>query len=402
MELLALHGWAQRMRRGDRAAVLAEVHHVLERWIDAGLAFERAAGGERCFDPAEVMNTIKWASLHRGDPVWKDHFVETGRELVREFHPVCDADGVPPAPTALPARRFMVTLERAFNVRGHPAGKPLHLRLPLPLESDALRHLQIARARSSVADTDLAVGPGRIDARLSAPIDGVVTLAAELSFEASPTVPMSGAALAPDEVQLYTRAQEGVIQVDARIGALGAELAGSAGEPWSAVKRFWDFVLDRMTCGVVHTDELVAKPLHGILDSGWYDCRLGSALLIALCRARGLPARMASGYMLYSTSPFHHYWMEVWIDRRGWVPLDLSCADLSAAERNTPWHDYFFGCLDYRMQTQRLPRLFDRSPAVRFPPSWYALDRSLEDGVEFGIFETGSGSLVYRDRISVR
>jgi hypothetical protein len=94
--------------------------------------------------------------------------------------------------------------------------------------------------------------------------------------------------------------------------------------------------------------------------------------------------------------------MEVWIEQRGWVPLDLSCAHLSAAERDSPWHDYFLGCLDYRMQTERLPRLFERSPAVRFPPSWYTLGRSLENGAEFGIYETRSGSLVYRDRISAR
>jgi hypothetical protein len=304
----------------------------------------------------------------------------------------------------LPAQRFSVTLERTFNLAGYPADKPIHLRLPLPLESPALRELRIASARSSGADCALAVGPGRLDARLPAPVGGAVTLGTELSFVADPTVAASGGSSLPsDEAELYTRPSEGPIRVDARVRALAAEIAGSAREPWAAVEGFWAFIRDRLTIGVIHYDELGdGNPLHAVLDRRWCDCRLGSALLIALSRARGIPARMASGYMLYSASPFYHYWMEVWIEGSGWVPLDLFSADLSAMGRDQEWRDYFLGCLDYRMQTQRLPRLFDGSPALRFPASWYTLARSLDDGVEIGVYETGSGALVYRDRVSAR
>src|SRR5262249_30591333 len=191
----------------------------------------------------------------------------------------------------------------------------------------ALRGLEITCQRSSARETQLAVGPGRLDARLLVPREGEVTLGADFTFMAYSTGPMPGAtALAADEIELYTRPSEGLIQIDARIRDLASELGGSARDPWDLVERFWRFLHDELTCGVLHYDDLGAYPLAWVLDSGWYDCQLGSALLIALCRARGLPARMASGHLLHSANPANHYWMEVWIEGRGWMPLDLFCA----------------------------------------------------------------------------
>jgi hypothetical protein len=208
-------------------------------------------------------------------------------------------------------------------------------------------------------------------------------------------------ALTADEVEVYTRPSEGLIQIDTRIRDLASEIGGSARDPRDLVERFWHFLHDELTCGVLHYDELGANPLASVLRSKWYDCQLGSALLVALARARGLPARLASGYLLYPANPANHYWMEVWIEGRGWMPLDLFCAGLWDQTHAAPWRDYFLGALDYRMQTERLPRLFAGSPALRFPPSWYWLMRSFEDGIEIGVFETDSGAPVYRDRISV-
>ena len=402
VELLALHGWGHRMR-SEGATARHEAGEALERFVAAGLPFESAARGERRFDPAEVLNTIKWAYLRGGDPLWPDHFVATGRRLVSEFHAGSDGRRTPPPPATLGPRRFSVSLEREFNLRAATKGKAIRLRMPLPLESAMLRGLEIGSARSSIAGAALSSGPGRLDAKLPPSAEETATLGAELSFVAEPSGPEIGrSALAQSELDLYTQPREGIIQVDARIAALAAELAGTPHEPWQTVRRFWDFIQTRLICGVLHVDELDrSNPLHSILDMGWYDCRLGSALLVALCRARGLPARMASGYVLYSISPFYHYWMEIWLGERGWVPLDLFSANLTAKESDEAWQDYFLGGLDYRMQTQCLPRLFDTSPALDFPASWYTLTRSRGDGIEIGVFETNSGNFIFRDRISV-
>jgi hypothetical protein len=162
-------------------------------------------------------------------------------------------------------------------------------------------------------------------------------------------------------------------------------------------------MLDRLTCGVVHYDQLDVMPATDwVLETGWFDCQLGSALLVALCRAKGIPARIVSGYLLYAPSPSPHFWAEVWVEGRGWVPLDTLCSDLSARGRDRPWRDYFAGQLDYRMKTQCFPRLFNSSPTFRLPPAWHLLVRPEGEGAEIGFFANDSGSLVYRDRISVR
>lgn len=62
----------------------------------------------------------------------------------------------------------------------------------------------------------------------------------------------------------------------------------------------------------------VARELRG-------DCTEHAVLLAAVCRARGLPARVATG-LVYSTVHrgfAYHMWTEVWIEDR-WIPLDAT------------------------------------------------------------------------------
>ncbi len=404
VEHLSLYFWASRLHVDERAAVLKEVGQALERSVEAGLPFERSWDGQRRFDPAEVIDWIKWASIRRGDPFWRVRCLEAGRSLICEFHGVEGSGGIPPSPKTLGPRRFSVRLQREFNVEQFPPSRSIRLRLPLPLEGPTLRELEITSTRALGADCVLQVGPARLDAQIASPRGDVVTLEAQLSFTAYPTFPQTGPeAITAEDIELYTRPNEGLIRIDARIRALADQLVGTLQEPWTVVQRIWDFVLDRLTFGMVHYDELGSgRALDWVLDSGWCDCQLGSALLVALLRARGLPARMVSGYVLYSARPCYHYWLEVWIAERGWLPLDLICADLSVMSGDRRWRDYFLGSLDYRMQTQRLPRLFDRSPALSFPPRWYSLERPRDDGAEIGFYEYGSGALIYRDRLSVQ
>ncbi len=58
------------------------------------------------------------------------------------------------------------------------------------------------------------------------------------------------------------------------------------------------------------------------------DCTEHAMLLAALCRARGLPARLAVGLVYYPPSQAfaYHMWTEVWIEGR-WIGLDATLAD---------------------------------------------------------------------------
>ncbi|MDO8124953.1 MAG: transglutaminase-like domain-containing protein, partial [Candidatus Hermodarchaeota archaeon] len=51
------------------------------------------------------------------------------------------------------------------------------------------------------------------------------------------------------------------------------------------------------------------------------DCTEYAALLAALCRARGIPARLISGFASTGKQWERHGWTEVWI-RNHWIPVD--------------------------------------------------------------------------------
>jgi len=405
LDLLLLSGWGHELRCGGGAEAAYCTQVALEGWIDLGLPYRRSAQGDRLFDPAEVVNFLKWAGLIREDRFWVERYVATGRRLVTDMHaPNCDPLH-PPPPSQLRRKRFEVTLEREFNLEHCPSRNRLRLRLPLPLEGATLRDLEFTIIPpTSTGEIRYSVTPGRLDAVLRGASGPRATLGVHASFAALPSSAAEGrSSLTPVEMELYTRPNEGLIQLCPRIRRLSEALAGRAKEPRIALAHFWHFIIDRLWCGVVHYDQVpLASPLAWVLDTGWFDCQLGSALLVGLCRARGMPARLTSGYMLYPIAPSFHCWAEVWLEGEGWIPLDLLSWDLSVRGRDVAWADYFFGALDPRLTTQCLPRLFTGLSPVRLPVAWHMLSRPLQKGIEIGFFSVKTGAMVYLDRIFVR
>jgi hypothetical protein len=396
-------GWAYEMRADGRDPVTREAGDAFEQIVGLGLPFGVNTGGRRRFDPAEVGNLITWLGIQEECSLWETRFIATSRKVVREFHSPSAAPNNPPRPAALPPQRFMVTFRREFNLQHLPPGAWARLRLPLPIEDGALRDLTLQDIAAPDHSTHVVASLGRLDGRFKVPPDGNVIVAWTASFTAYPTSPAgSPAPLERSEFELYTRPAEHLIRITPRIHALADSLAGSSRDPWTAVQRFWDFMLDRLTTGYIHYNEIdVHQPMDWVLENGWYDCLAGSSLLVALCRARGIAARLVSGYMLYPQYPVFHYWAEFWDGGRGWTPVDTVAAHLSAAGRDAAWRDYFFGEIDYRMKTECLPRLFTGHPSIRFPPLWHIRCRVRDADVEAAMFDTCSGAPVYRDQVMV-
>lgn len=395
-------GWAYEMLAEGRDSAVRQAGDALEHVIGLGLPFRLTPDGRRRFDPAEVGNLITWLGMHGETSIWETHFIATGRKIATEFHARAAGQDLP-RPPSLPAQRFSVTLRREFNLQHLPVGALARLRLPWPLEDDTLRDLTLQSVLAPDLATDLVVTPGRLEGRFKVPPHGNVAISWTASFTAYPTSPAGPPApLPPAESALYTQPSETLIRITPRIRALADSLAGSLGDPSTIVQRFWHFMLDHLTLGFIHFNEVdYRRPMDWVLDNGWYDCWLGSSLLVSLCRARGIAARLVGGYVLYPKLPAFHYWAEFWDENRGWMPVDTHAAPLSAFGRDSDWRDYFFGQIDYRMKTECLPRLFTGHPTVRFPPIWHLLSRPLDAGVETGVFDTGSGVPVYRDHVVV-
>jgi hypothetical protein len=401
IEFLLLGGWVDDLRRGGRPAAVEATRAALNRWVEAGLPVAGDDSGVRHYDPVEVLNFMKWAGLHEDDPFWSARYLTTGRGFVLRQDAGWAEAGEPGDPALLPPRQFEVSFQRTFNLASIRPGTSIRLRLPLPLEGTSLDDLRI-----DLDDADpsiqFGVTPGRLEARLQAPDMPLQTLGYRASFTARPYSVGAGqaAALDAEEAELYTRPVEGFIRVTARVAALAEELAGGLAAPPDAAQAFWDYLTDRMICGAVHYHEIDAgRPMDWLLDHGWYDCEIGAALLVSLCRARGIPARIVSGYMLYKPAPTYHFWAEIWLGR--WVPFDLLSWDLSSGGRDGAWRGIFAGKLDYRMTVQRLPRYFVGPMSVRLPRRWHVLTQALKDGIRMGIHDIDSGALAFSDDISV-
>lgn len=400
---LMLHGFAREIRQGDGAAAERECRAALDRWVEGGLPFARGDDGARLFDPFEVVNTMKWAGLHHGDPFFADRFVATARALIGELHAPGVHGDVPP-PAALAPRAIDVTLSREFDTSRVEPGTRTLLRLPLPVEDASLADLRVSLDAAPGLDAEVRIAPGRLDARLVAPATGRVTLTVRVAATLRAAGPEpSPAPLTASERSLYTQPSEGLVRVTPRVQALASTLAGTVRDDRGRVRAFWNFVLDELVCGMTAYEDVDgAQPLEHVLDSGWFDCQMGSALLVALCRAQGIPARVAGGYLVYPSSAAVHWWAEVWLPDGGWVALDTLCADLSLHGRDAKWRDYFFGALDYRLKCEVLPRIFSRTPGLHLPVEWRMLVRADGTATQIGLFACTAAAPIYRDRLDAK
>jgi Transglutaminase-like superfamily len=381
-----LAGWAFECGVEARAVAETETRRALDKWIDMGLGV-RSKEGERHFDPVEVVNFLKLASLDGRDAFWRDRYVPTGRRLVTDL-------------AAQDAEEFQVDYRRTFNVRD--LTRDVRLRVPLPLTGACLSDLAI----EPIGDTSTSrtiLTAGRLDARVNTNSCDQVVLGARSTFKSQPWTPDCKAErLTSSEEVLYVRPREGLIVVTERIHALSRTLASDAGTELAAAKSFWDYMADEMMCGAIPYEQVTAaSPSDWVLDTGWFDCQLGSALFVALCRARGIPSRVVGGHVLYERAPTNHYWAEIWIAGQGWTPFDFLSWDLSFGGRDATWRNHFFGHLDARMTTQRFPLEFTGAIGVPMPPAWTLLQAERGAGIRISLASL-DGTVVYTDDVCLR
>jgi Transglutaminase-like superfamily len=400
IDILLVAAFVSELEAGQRASATARISAALDTWIELGLGYQLSDRGERMFDPVEVVNRMKWTGYHGLDDFWINHFVATSRAFAGEWD-AAESGVVRRAGRRDPAR-FSLHLRRSFNLTGIEAGQKLRLRLPLPISqsSDQVEVEPIAPADMSAR---VNRSEGRLDFQFAAPSEPAVAIAANIAFttDGRSKDDLPGGARS-DAAGIYLRASEGLIRVTPRIQALSQAIAGTEQDPFDVATGLFHYLIDELMCGMVHYDQVNADaPGDWVLDSRWYDCQLGSALLVSMCRARGIPARIMSGHMLYRLAPGFHYWAEVWIDGQGWLPFDFLTWDLSKAGRDVAWRDFFAGSIDYRMTTQCFPQVFTGPMSVRFPPAWHLVNAPTSDGMEISFTEL-DGKLIYRDHVTSR
>ena len=394
IDFLVLAGWAH---AGANEDVSKHAGNALRRSVELGVKYQLSKAGDRLFDPVEVINQLKWSGRNGLDRFWIDHFVETERSRVSQF---AGQDAEMFGPDALRFLRFEVSLIRSFDLSVFAPGTKVLLRLPLPYASDLTRDVQAVVSEAASSSFAVTKHAERLDIRLEVPRQQSIEIATRISFATRGVegLPATGR-LDTKQSEIYLREKEGLIHVSPAVSARARSFV--TGDDWKTASALWNFLLAEFTCGMIHYDRIAAQaPGDWVLDSSWYDCQLGAALFVSMCRSCGIPSRLLSGYLLYQFTPTFHYWAEVWIEGRGWVPFDFLCWDLSQGGQENRWRDYFRGQLDYRMVTQCMPLIFTGPMSTKFPPAWHMIATRAGEGVEVCFQELG-GRLIYRDRVAV-
>ncbi|MFO0906104.1 MAG: transglutaminase-like domain-containing protein [Pirellulales bacterium] len=146
---------------------------------------------------------------------------------------------------------------------------------------------------------------------------------AELSLTAlRPDAPLAAPEEGPTEAD---RTSNNLVQADdPAIIAFAKEAAEGETDPWKVAVALESLVRSRVKSQNLTQALATASE---VVRSGEGDCTEHAVLLAAVCRARGIPARVAIGLVYVpSLSGFaYHMWNEVWINDR-WVPLDATLA----------------------------------------------------------------------------
>lgn len=389
LEALRMHAFAADRPGADLARDRSACADAIGRWVARGLGHAADAQGRRLFDPAEVICFMTWVGVAGDDPFWRDHWVTTSQSFARDL----GWRGV---------NRFSISLRRSFDLRRHEAGAPVRLRAPLPLPCAYHSEVEITPVIDAALGAAMRQAPGRLEARLAVPEERVVTFGADIRMVArDPTAATFTGPLAPEEAEIYLRPAEDLIRVTPRVRAVARRVTGDLGRRAAAVA-LWDYLMETLAIGAIRYDALApARAVDGVLDGGWSDCRLAATCFVSLCRARGVPARLLGGHLLYPLAPTRHYWAEAWLEGEGWRPFDAVSWTLSEAGRDLAWRRRFAGAVEPRLVTECLPRWFLEPTSVRLSPAWQMLQTPLDPGAACLFTDVEDGSLIYRDEVRV-
>jgi transglutaminase-like putative cysteine protease len=193
---------------------------------------------------------------------------------------------------------------------------------PLPKPFDSSPHsTQRIRYRVTLKDADPAK---KFASGASQQVKSIDAHTAEVTVYAIRPGHKGGNPAAPDDPPSDAdRQPNNWIQSDYRkIVALAQQAAGEAKDPREVAQSLERFVHRYIT--TISFSQALATAAE-VADKPTGDCKAHAMLLAALCRARGIPARVAIGllYMGETRSFAYHMWTVAYIDKR-WIPLDAT------------------------------------------------------------------------------
>ncbi len=121
----------------------------------------------------------------------------------------------------------------------------------------------------------------------------------------------------------YTAPEPWIESDSAEIITLCNQITANIVEPSKKARAIYDWIGDNIAY-TIYTARMMGA-LYCLQNRGG-DCTEFSCLMIALCRAAGIPARFTEGvtYIASSTESPKHDWAEIYLPGNGWVPVDAT------------------------------------------------------------------------------
>jgi len=164
---------------------------------------------------------------------------------------------------------------------------------------------------------------------------------------------------------------------------LAVEQTKSAATDLEKARAIYDYVFttmryDKSGSGWGHGDTLWA------CDSKRGNCTDFHSVFMSMARSQRIPSRFEIGFPLPADKhsaeiPGYHCWSEFYIDKMGWIPVDIS-----EAWKHQEKRDYFFGAHDVNRVQFTIGRDLTLSPRQAGPPLNYFVYPYVEvDGKEY-------------------
>jgi transglutaminase-like putative cysteine protease len=138
------------------------------------------------------------------------------------------------------------------------------------------------------------------------------------------------------------------MEITDRIRDMAHAICGEEQHPLTQARLIYDEVIrtsDHYSKGAVKASTIGSASY--CLENAGGSCTDMHSLFIALCRARGIPARLTFGMRLNPDKlgemydPGYRCWAHIFIPEAGWIPVEVAAGDTVSGQQ-----DFYFGGLD--------------------------------------------------------
>ena len=397
IEYILTWGFPFEVNSAQKSVTTDLIKSALDEFIYCGLPHEDSPSKGRLFNPAEVVNFMKWLDLTDQNLFWSKYIVKTHQDLVIALSNKIKVH------QSTDLYQFKFHLARTFKRPVNAPSKKLRLRIPTPLMGHQYSDLKIELDPTNDLNTKITQHENFLQLEQLSYHPEMISIGytASFTYRISDMPMLNLPSLTPEEHALYTNQSEGLISVTPKIKKIAQSLESSKHSEEN-ILALWNWLLDNNMLGITQyhlLDEM--NPMDWVLEHGVMDCLLGSALFISLCRSLGIPSRLIGGYTLYQAMPSPHYWAQVWLPDTGWTSYDFMSWDLSRGGTLKSWRGALQGQMEPRIIMEIFPQKIVGRIGIPFPTKHHRLISTEMKGTCIGYIDASSNFLIYKDTIEV-